>query len=259
MSFKEKKVLVTGAGSGIGKAIAKAFAKNGAYLIINDLREDRANSTQQEIVKGGGKAVSIQSDVSSKEQVSRMVNQVIEEFGWIDVLVNNAGIFKPSEFFDLDEKGWDRTFAVNVKGMFLCSQLISREMIKRNTGRILNLASITAKIPFQNYVDYCCTKAAVVQFTRVLALILAPYRITVNAIAPGSTEGTEMWEHIAKQNPQIKEYAIKGEAEKFRIGIPLGRLAKPEDQASMVLYLASEDARHITGQTIFIDGGSSIF
>jgi NAD(P)-dependent dehydrogenase (short-subunit alcohol dehydrogenase family) len=259
MSFKEKRVLVTGAGSGIGKAIAKAFAKNGAHLIINDLTEDRANLTQQEIIKAGGKAISIQADVSSKKQVSRMVNRVIEEFGWIDILVNNAGIFRPCEFFDLDVINWDRTFAVNVKGMFLCSQLVSREMIKRKSGSIINLSSITAKIPYSNYVDYCCTKAAVSQFTRVLALILAPYGITVNAIAPGSTEGTEMWEHVVKKNAKMKEYTIKGDAEKFRIGIPLGRLAKPEDQASMVLYLASEEAHHITGQTIFIDGGSSIF
>ncbi|MBW1673294.1 MAG: SDR family oxidoreductase [Deltaproteobacteria bacterium] len=250
---------MTGAGSGIGKAIAKAFAKKGAYLIINDLLEDRANSTRQEIIKEGGKAISIQCDVTSKEQLSEMVKWVIDEAQHIDVLVNNAGIFRPSEFFDLDEKDWDRTFAVNVKGMFLCSQLVSREMIKRNTGRILNLASITAKIPFQNYVDYCCTKAAVVQFTRVLALILAPHKITVNAIAPGSTEDTEMWRHAMKMNPQMKELAIRGDAEKFRIGIPLGSLVNTRDHASMMLYLASEEARHITGQTIFIDGGCSIF
>lgn len=259
MPFEDKRVLVTGAGSGIGKAIAKAFARKGAYLIINDLVEDRANSTQQEIIKEGGKAISIQCDVTSKEQISGVVKRVIDELDCIDVLVNNAGIFRPCEFFELDEKVWDRTFAVNVKGMFLCSQLVSREMIKRKTGRILNLASITAKIPFPNYVDYCCTKAAVVQFTRVLALILAPHKITVNAIAPGSTEDTEMWNHVMKLNPQIKELAIKGDAEKFRIGIPLGSLVNTQDLASMILYLASEEAHNITGQTIFIDGGISIF
>jgi NAD(P)-dependent dehydrogenase (short-subunit alcohol dehydrogenase family) len=153
---------VTGAGGGIGKTISKAFAKKGAYLIINDLLEDRANLTRQEIVDEGGKVISIQYEVTSKEQLSEMVKRILSEAEYIGVLVNNAGIFKPSEFFDLDEKHWDRTFTVNVKGMFLCYRLVSREMIKRNTGGILNLASITAKIPFQNYVDYCCTKAAVV-------------------------------------------------------------------------------------------------
>jgi NAD(P)-dependent dehydrogenase (short-subunit alcohol dehydrogenase family) len=259
MSFEDKRVLVTGAGSGIGRTIAKAFGKKGAYLIVNDLEDERANSTREEIIGEGGKAISVQCDVTSKDQVSEMVERVIDELGHIDVLVNNAGIFKPSEFFDLDEKDWDKTFAVNVKGMFLCSQLVSRGMIKRETGRILNLASITAKIPFPNYVDYCCTKAAVVQFTRVLALILAPHKITVNAIAPGATEDTEMWRHVMKLAPNMEELAIKGDGEKFRIGIPLGSLVNTQDHASMMLYLASEEARHITGQTIFIDGGCSIF
>ena len=258
MSFEEKRILVTGAGSGIGKAIAKAFADRGAYLIINDVNADQAISTQEAIIKGAGKCISIQADVSSSEQVSRMVNRVLKEFGCIDVLVNNAGILRASKFFDLNETDWDRTFAVNVKGMFLCSQKVSREMIKRKTGRIINISSITAKTPFTGLVDYCCTKAAVVQFTRVLALILAPHGITVNAIGPGHTEGTEIWESVVKTNSQIKE-TVQGNAEKFQIGIPLRKLAKPEDQASMVLYLASEEAHNITGQTIFIDGGSSIF
>jgi len=259
MSFEDKRVLVTGAGTGIGRAIAKAFAKKGAYLIINDLIDESANSTREEIIEEGGNAISIQCDVRSKEQVSEMVKRVVDELGHIDVLVNNAGIFRPSEFFDLDEKDWDETFAVNVKGMFLCSQSVSRQMIKRETGRILNLASITAKIPFQNYVDYCCTKAAVVQFTRVLALILAPHKITVNAIAPGATEDTEMWRKAMKLTPNMEELAIRGDAERFRIGIPLGSFVQTQDHASMILYLASEEARHITGQTIFIDGGCSIF
>ncbi|MFC1822823.1 SDR family NAD(P)-dependent oxidoreductase [Thermodesulfobacteriota bacterium] len=259
MSFEEKRVLVTGAGRGIGKAISKAFAKKGASLIINDLIGEQANSTKQEIIEEGGKAISIQADVRSKEQISRMIEQVIDELGCIDILINNAGIFRPCDFFELDEADWDMTFAVNVKGMFICSQLVGREMINRKTGRIINLASTAAKIPFQNYVDYCCAKAAVVQFTRVLALILAPHGITVNAIAPGTTEDTEMWKQLVKSNPQMKELAIRGDAEKFRVGIPLGSLVNTGDHASMVLYLASEEARHITGQTIFIDGGCSIF
>jgi len=257
-SFEEKRILVTGAGSGIGKTIAKAFADRGAYLIINDVNKDRASSTKEEIIGGGGKCISIIADVSSKEQVSRMVHMALEETGRIDVLVNNAGILRVSKFFDLDETAWDRTFAVNVKGMFLCSQRIGKEMIKRKSGRIINISSITAKTPFTGLVDYCCTKAAVVQFTRVLALILAPHGITVNAIAPGSTEGTAMWKSVFKTDSQLKEM-IKGKAETFQIGTPTGKLAKPEDQASMALYLASEEAHQITGQTIFVDGGSSIF
>jgi 2-[hydroxy(phenyl)methyl]-succinyl-CoA dehydrogenase BbsD subunit len=259
LSFKRKRVLVTGSGSGIGKAIAKAFAKRGAYLIVNDIREDRANSTKEDITREGGNAISITADISSKAQVSGMVQRAVTEYGWIDILVNNAGIMKPSGFFDLDVHDWKRTFEVNVTGTFLCSQTVGLEMINRKFGRIINISSTAAKVPYPYLVDYCCAKAAIIQLTRVLALIFSSWGVTVNAVAPGSTEGTEMWEYVLRRIPKIREFTIKGNPEKFPIGIPLGRLGSLEDQASIAMYLASEEAGFITGQTVFVDGGSSVF
>ena len=187
-----------------------------------------------------------------------MVDQIKKEYGTIHILVNNAGIFIPMDFFDLDEETWDKTFSVNVKGIFLCSQAVSPLMIEQNYGRMINLSSIQAKIPSPKYMHYCSAKASVIHLTRVLALILAPHKITVNAIAPGPT-GTEMLDEIIKGDPQMERLIIEGDARQFRIGIPMGRIATPEDQAKAILLLASDAASHITGQTIHVDGGQSIF
>jgi NAD(P)-dependent dehydrogenase (short-subunit alcohol dehydrogenase family) len=258
MRFEDKVVLITGAGRGIGEATAKAFSREGAVVVINDLDEATAGKVSEAIVREGGKSVAICADITSKGQVLQMVDQVARECGSIHVLVNNAGLFIPMDFFDLDEETWDKTFSVNVKGMFLCSQAVSPMMIKQSHGRIINLASIQAKIPSARYMHYCASKASVLHFTRVLALILARHKITVNAIAPGPT-GTEMLDAVMKGDPGMERLIIEGDAQQFRIGIPMGRIAAPEDQAKAILFLASEAAGHITGQTLHVDGGQSIF
>ena len=258
MSFENRVVLITGAGRGIGKVTAQGFARAGASVIVNDIDEKSAKTTRDDIIGEGGRAIAIPTDITIKNQVEEMIAEARKVFGNIHILVNNAGIFSPMDFFDLDEETWDRTYSINMKGMFFCSQIVSKIMMENRYGRIINLASILAKIPFKKYVHYCSSKAAVVQFTRALALVLSEYGITVNAVAPGATY-TDMLNEVIKGDPDMERMIIQGDAAQFRIGIPLRRIAQPEDQASMIRFLASEEARHITGQLIYVDGGLSIF
>lgn len=258
MSFENKVVLITGAGRGIGKAAAAQFAKKGAAVIINDVDAGCAESARDETLRQGGKAIALCADITEPDAVEEMVARALEAYGAIHILVNNAGIFSPMDFFDLDVQTWDKTFAINLKGMFLCSQCVAKTMIAGRYGRIINISSILAKIPFKKYVHYCASKAAVIQFTRALALVLSDYKITVNAVAPGATH-TDMLKEVLQGDPSMENVIIHGDAENFRIGIPLRRIASPMDQAEMIQFLASEQTEHITGQIIFVDGGQSIF
>jgi len=258
MQFQNRVALITGAGRGIGRATAQGFARAGASVVVNDIDERYAERTRDDITREGGRAIAVHADITVKGQVEKMIAEAEKAYGSIHILVNNAGIFSPMDFFDLDEETWDRTFSINMKGMFFCAQLVSKIMMENRYGRIINLASILAKIPFKKYVHYCASKAAVIQFTKALALILSEYGITVNAVAPGPTY-TDMLNEVIKGDPDMEKIIIHGDAEQFRIGIPLRRIAQPEDQASMIRFLASEEAKHITGQLIYVDGGLSIF
>jgi len=258
MQFQNRVALITGAGRGIGRVTAQGFARAGASVVVNDIDERYAERTRDDITREGGRAIAVHADITVKGQVEKMIAEAEKAYGSIHILVNNAGIFSPMDFFDLDEETWDRTFSINMKGMFFCAQLVSKIMMENRYGRIINLASILAKIPFKKYVHYCASKAAVIQFTKALALILSEYGITVNAVAPGPTY-TDMLNEVIKGDPDMEKIIIHGDAEQFRIGIPLRRIAQPEDQASMIRFLASEEAKHITGQLIYVDGGLSIF
>jgi len=260
IDLNEKVAIVTGARRGIGRAIALAITAAGGQVVVNDLDLEEVEKVAEEIKRKGGESLAYQADVSVKEQVQGMVEAAWKKFGHIDILINNASILRATPFLDTTEEDWDATLSTNLKGTFLCAQSVARKMItqRRGNGKIINVASNAGKVPRTNNAAYCAAKAGVILLTRVLALELARYGITANALCPGATE-TEMLVKVqAKDDPQVLEGIIRGNLENFRAGIPLGRLAKPEEQASMVVYLASEMANHITGQTFFVDGGQTM-
>lgn len=247
-SLKGKVALVTGAATGIGKAIAMELARRGASVVINYIgKPDPAQDAVNSIKRENGTALAIEADVSNSEQVSRMIAQTVSQLGQIDVLVNNAGIEKEVPFLELAEDDWDRIIAVDLKGPFLCTQAAAREMAKRGKGTVINISSVHEDLPFPGYAPYCAAKGGLRMLCRDLALELAKYNINIVNVAPGAID-TPINDATMK-NPE-KVLALKRE-------IPLGRVGKPEDVAKLVCYLASDDASYITGTTVVIDGGLS--
>ncbi len=248
MKLKNKISLITGAGQGIGKAIALAFAKEGSNVVINDIDLDKANDVAEEVIAFGRRAVAIKADVSQSKDVSNMVKEVIKNFGRIDILVNNAGIQTIAPFLVLTEEEWQKVIDVNLKGTFLCSQIVAREMVKHKKGKIINISSIHQSIPRCNKAHYDASKAGIEILTKDVALELAEYKINVNCIAPGAI-ATPMNKDILNSPKKLAETNSK---------IPWKRMGKPEEVAQVAIYLASDDADYITGTTICIDGGLSL-
>ena len=243
-----KVAIVTGGGSGIGRAIALDLAGFGANVVIADKAQDAAAGVVGEIESAGGKAIAIETDVTDGKEVEQMVQQTIKRFGKIDILINNAGIIARSSVVDMKETDLDRTFDVNVKGVVLCSQAVARHMIEQKSGKIVNVgSSLSSRASVCNFsgggADYCASKAAVQALTRSLAMELGPYGINVNAVAPGTTN-TPMHEGLWEMATIY-----------FQNSVPLGRLAEPEDIADVVLFLVTDAARYMTGQNIHVNGG----
>jgi len=239
-----KVAIVTGAAQGIGRAISLELARKGANTIIADLNIQKAKEFEVEIKKFGYQGLAIQVDVRKNKETKKKFKEVIEKFGRIDILVNNAGVLQDAFISDIREKDWDMVIDTNLKGVFNCSQPVIKYMLRQKTGKIVNIASIGGKDGFPLAgVHYSASKAGVMGFTRQLAKQVAFFGINVNAIAPGTTE-TEM---ISHRTPAKKGEIIKK--------IPAGRLGKPEDVAQAVLFLASDEANFITGETIDVCGG----
>jgi NAD(P)-dependent dehydrogenase (short-subunit alcohol dehydrogenase family) len=246
--LEDKVAIVTGAAQGIGCAIAETMAEHGAKVVVADLQLARARAVAEGIAASTPSgAIAVHADVSDSDSVASMVQATLEEFQQIDVLVNNAAILRPYLVVDLPEEAWDATFAVNAKGVFLCSQAVVRQMIAQGGGgAIVNIASCAGKKADSQHAAYASSKAAVMAFTRVLALEVGPHNIRVNGINPGATN-TEMLRDVCA--------AVPGLFERLKDRTVLGRIAQPRDQANVAVFLASDLAAHITGETLVVSGG----
>jgi NAD(P)-dependent dehydrogenase (short-subunit alcohol dehydrogenase family) len=245
MRLKGKVALVTGGGTGIGKAIALEFAKEGAKVAITGRRVDKLQEVVDAIKKSAGEAVAITGDVSERSDVERIVKTTVDKFKRLDILVNCAGVLFSADLAHHTEKIWDDTLNINLKGSFLCIQRAVPEMLKQGKGKIINISSIAGQIGFPNSVAYCASKGGIMGMTKALAMELAPLKINVNDLAPGDTE-TPLNEHLLKD----PEY-LRGRVE----NTPYGRVGKVSDIAPGAVYLASDESDFVNGITLTIDGG----
>jgi NAD(P)-dependent dehydrogenase (short-subunit alcohol dehydrogenase family) len=249
MDLIEKTAIVTGAGQGIGKAIVRRLAQAGARVLVNDLVAERAKAVATVLQDEGLSAVAFAADVSDESAVQAMVDYVLAEWGQIDILVNNAGFLRLSLVVDMTLEEWENVFAVDSRGVFLCCRAVLPSMIERHYGRIVTVSSVAAHITRPKEAHYCAAKAAATQFTRVLAFEVAKYGITANVLCPGTTATKMVTENLAK-DPVAREG--------WQASVLMGHFARVEDHAEAVVFLASERARHITGQVISVDGGQSL-
>jgi 3-oxoacyl-[acyl-carrier protein] reductase len=245
--------LVTGGAGGIGRAIASVLGARGARVIATDVLLPPAGVARAR--KDRAAPRSLKLDVTSATDVRRVFGRVVRDYGRLDILVNNAGMVTLAPLVELTERQWDEAFAVNARAVFLCAQVAARHMIARGRGgRIINLSSIAARVGFRFQSHYCAAKAAVLGFTRALALELAPHGITVNAVCPGAVD-TPMLEKALKESSALSGVRPEEYRRMVLSSIPLGRLQEPEDVASLVAFLASSAAANINGEAINVDGG----
>ena len=248
MLLDQKVAIVTGSDSGIGRGIAIELAKEGASVVINYAHaKDKAEEVRQTASQyNSGRVFVVQADVSQYQQAMGLIQQSVDHFGKLDIMVNNAGMEIHSPFLDVTEDQYDKVMAIDLKGTFFCAQAAAREMVKRNiAGRIINISSVHEDLAMPQNVPYCCAKGGMRMLTRTICLELAPHNITVNNIGPGAID-TPIDADV-KADPQ-KWNALMSE-------IPLHRMGQPEEIGKLAVYLASEAAGYVTGATFFIDGG----
>jgi len=242
--FEGKSAIVTGASRGIGREIAILLGNEGARVAVNySGSKEKAEEVVELIKQSGGDAFAIQANVSDAEQVKQMIDETLKTFGSIDMLVNNAGITRDNLLMRMKEDEWDDVIDINLKGVFLCTKAVTRQMMKQRAGKIVNLASIVGVIGNPGQANYVAAKAGVIGLTKTTARELATRNITVNAVAPGFIT-TDMTDALPKD---VKEQMLGS--------IPLGKLGSAQDVAGAVAFLLSDDANYITGQTIHVDGG----
>jgi glucose 1-dehydrogenase len=245
--LKDKVAVVTGAAQGIGLAIAERFAREGARIVIGDLKEAEGEAAAGRLAAAGAQAVFRKADVGYRAEAEALVACAREAFGRLDILVNNAGVTHNADFLDVTEEDFDRVLRTNLKSAFLCGQAAAREMVRQGEGgAIINMASVNAILAIPNQVPYAVSKGGINQLTRVMAIGLAPHRIRVNAIGPG-TILTELSRSSVLQNDEATRMVLSR--------TPIGRFGEADEVASVALFLASEDASYVTGQTIYPDGG----
>ncbi len=245
-----KVALVTGAGRGIGRTVALELAHRGMLVGVNDADPESAAQAAEEIRAAGGQAIPLVGSVSSVSQMDALFTRLENELGPLWLLVNNAGIINAAPTAEMTEAMWDQAFDVDAKGVFVCSQAAIRRMMPRQSGRIVNIASIAGLIVRTAQIAYCSAKAAVVHFSRCLAVEMAPYGITVNCLCPGMT-----WTTMLQETAQARSLDLDAMVNL----IPAGRMAQEADHAHLIAYFASEESGHVTGQVVAVDGAQSLY
>ena len=242
MKLSQKVAIVTGATQGIGLACAQRLLAEGAKVMLVDIKPEG----EQAAAELGDQARFFAADVSQKADVDAMVAATLKEFGRIDILVNNAGVTCAADFLDVKEEDFDRVIRINLKSMFLCGQAAAREMVKQQSGCIINMSSVNAELAIPNQVPYVVSKGAINQLTKVMSLNLVNHGIRVNGIGPG-TILTELAKKAVMASPESRQTILSR--------TPMGRCGEPEEVAAIAAFLASDDASYMTGQTIYVDGG----
>lgn len=242
--LKDCVAIVTGAGQGIGRAIALGVGGEGASVVIAEKDLDNALNVQREVERAGRQGLAVQTDVCREDSIKAMVRRSLDEYGRVDILVNNAGIYPVSSVENMSEDEWDHVIRTNLVGAFLCAREVVPTFLEQGKGRIINITSGTAFRGAKNGAHYAASKAGIIGFTKALALELAPYGITVNSICPGLTDTAQPRGHSTEEELYAKAKRI-----------PLGRIGRPEDLIGPAIFLASDGARYVTGQTLLVNGG----
>lgn len=247
MKLKEKVAIVTGGSGGLGQGICQRLAQEGAKIVVDyHSHADEAEKVKEKIEQLGSEALIVQADLSKVEQINNLVQKSIDRFGKVDILVNNAGIEKRADFWDVTEADYDLVLNLNLKAVFFTTQAVVKHfMATDNKGKIINISSVHEELPFPHFTSYCASKGGVKMITRNLAVELGPMGITINNVAPGAI-ATPI-NHDLLNNPELLK--------KVTNNIPLGRMGEPEDVSGIVAFLASDEAKYITGSTFYVDGG----
>lgn len=247
MRLKDKVAIITGGGSGIGRASAELFAREGAKVVVADFNEKAGQETAGAIRRAGGEAIFVRVDVSNSAQVQQLVDTTLRIYGGIDILVNNAGVLLFGTALDTNQEDWERVIAINLTGTFLVSKAVLPHMIARGGGAIVNLTSSTgAHDAAANTVAYVTSKGGVALLTRAMAIDHAKHHVRVNAVAPGPTD-----------TPMLREAMSPEQLAAFAATFPMGRLGRPEELARAILFLASDEASFVTGAILAVDGGQT--
>lgn len=259
MLLKEKIAVITGAGRGIGRAIALAYAQEGAQVVLAARSVEALQETQAELARLGGTGIVLPTDISDPNAVEALVTQTLARFGRIDILVNNSGIGGPSApLWEIAPSEWEETFKVNVTGTYLCCRAFLPHMIKQRSGCIVIIGSMTGKRPLLNRTPYAASKMALVGLARTLAWETGPYNIRVNVISPGPVEGKRI-EWVIRSQAEAKGISVDEARQQFTSGSPLGQLVAASDVADAAVFLASDKAKAITGEDLNVSAGNVMY